>query len=424
MAASEVLSGTRRWAVETGNVEDVLRQLPAGCVQTVVTSPPYWGLRDYGVAGQIGLEKTPEEYVERLVSVFREVARVLRDDGTLWLNLGDSYCTRPNGSVGIASTLGGGMANHAEYRRAHALRKKGAGEGLKHKDLIGVPWMVAFALRDDGWWLRMDNVWHKPNAMPESVTDRPTKVHEYMFLLSKSERYYYDLEAVKEPVTGNSHSRGRGVHPKSAEEQSGIRANKSYSAAVKGLVGNRNLRSVWTVHSKAVDEAHFATYPQKLVEPCIAAGTSAKGACVRCGKPWERIVGEPVPAEGRASGNVERQVADGTDSRLNTHRGSHVPYQPTVRPTLGWWARCVCGESNVVPCIVLDPFVGTGTTVMEALRQGRRALGIELKPEYADTARRRIDSDNPMFNRLGADVAMPSLGIDAETCDDDSEATG
>jgi len=410
-ALQAVLENARTWCVETADVLGGLRRLPDGCVQTCVTSPPYWALRDYDVppttwedgwTGCLGLEPTPQEYVEHVVEVFREVRRVLRDDGTLWLNLGDSYCTRPNGSVGN-STLDGSRSNHTEYRRAHALRKKGATGDLKHKDLVGIPWRVAFALQADGWWLRMDNVWHKPNVMPEPVTDRPTKAHEYVFLLSKSECYYYDSEAVKEPVTGNAHPRGTGVHPKSASADSRIKANENYSAAVRGLVGTRNLRSVWSVATQPVEDAHFATYPPRLVEPCIAAGTSSGGACIECGSPLERVLSEPVPADGRPSGNVERKLADGSDSRMNTHIGRDIPWAPTVRETLGWELACE-HEGDVVPCMVLDPFSGAGTTVMEALRQGRRAIGIEIKQEYVEMARQRIDGDNPMFNRTGLSV--------------------
>jgi len=221
--------------IHHGDVRTILPTLKAGSVQCVVTSPPYWGLRDYGVTGQIGLEPTPEAYVENMVQVFREVKRVLRDDGTVWLNLGDSY----------NSTSGFSRANKQWARKG---RDGGANDKkeikhptLKTKDLIGIPWRVAFALQADGWYLRSDIVWHKPNPMPESVTDRPTKSHEYLFLLTKSVQYYYDAEAVREPAQ---------------DSKSG-----------------RNLRSVWTINPKPYAEAHFATFPEKLVEPCVKAGT-------------------------------------------------------------------------------------------------------------------------------------------------------
>ena len=248
-------------------------------VQCVVTSPPYWGLRDYGTLGQLGLEPTPEEYVANMVEVFREVRRVLRPGGTLWLNLGDSYAASRSGPIG-ASTLMGDK-HHAQHESRKA--KEAAGRpnsrwrfdpwGLKPKDLVGIPWRVAFALQMDGWYLRSDIIWHKPNPMPESVGDRPTKAHEYLFLLTKSERYFYDADAIKEPVSGTAHARGSGVHPKSAPAGSGVRANESFSAAVRELVDERNKRDVWTVASRPYSGAHFATFPEALVEPCIKAGS-------------------------------------------------------------------------------------------------------------------------------------------------------
>lgn len=232
-----------------GDCRAVLRTLPDESVQCIVTSPPYFGLRDYGDAGQIGLEQTPEQYVQEIVGVFREARRVLRHDGTLWLNLGDSYAAARGGTHQPAETLAGGEGGRtAEGERVNRGRRDGynptrnaAAIGLKHKDLIGIPWRVALALQADGWYLRQDVIWHKPNPMPESVTDRFTKAHEYVFLLSKSERYYFDHEAVQEPATG-----ARGV---------------------------RNKRSVWTVATKPFPGAHFATFPPELIRPCVLAGS-------------------------------------------------------------------------------------------------------------------------------------------------------
>src|SRR5690606_20470253 len=204
----------KRNEIYSGDVIETLRSLPGGFVHTCVTSPPYWGLRDYGVEGQIGLEPTPEEYIEKMVEVFREVRRVLRDDGTLWLNLGDSYATKPCGGIG----------SNAKVTATKKAIQKSAGipQGLKPKDLVGIPWRVAFALQADGWYLRSDIIWHKPNAMPESVKDRPTKAHEYIFLLSKSPRYYYDADAIREPFSKNSHPNFKGG--KFGRSDSGIKA--------------------------------------------------------------------------------------------------------------------------------------------------------------------------------------------------------
>ena len=217
-----------------GDARDVLLTLADESVQTVVTSPPYWGLRDYGVNGQIGLEPTPELYVENMVSIFRDVRRVLRSDGTLWLNMGDSYAGSGAG--------GGGNRKGNEHGQHNAVAKKSRPSALpthKPKDLVGIPWRLAFALQADGWYLRCDIIWSKPNPMPESVTDRPTKAHEYIFLLTKSARYYYDAEAIREP--------------------------------------QRNKRSVWEIPTQPYSEAHFATFPEALVRPCILAGTSEAG---------------------------------------------------------------------------------------------------------------------------------------------------
>ena len=254
-----------------GDARDVLLTLADESVQTVVTSPPYGGLRDYGVDGQIGLEPTPELYVENMVSIFREVRRVLRSDGTLWLNMGDSYAGSGAG--------GGGNRKGNEHGQHNAVAKKGRPSALpthKPKDLVGIPWRLAFALQADGWYLRSDIIWSKPNPMPESVQDRPTKAHEYIFLLTKSARYYYDAEAIKETASnaGNAISLGQ----KSFSKRQALGANVLPSG--NGLhdtytvPDRRNKRSVWEIPTQPYSEAHFATFPEALVRPCILAGTS------------------------------------------------------------------------------------------------------------------------------------------------------
>lgn len=244
-----------------GDCLEVMKTLPEKSVQTCVTSPPYWGLRDYGVDGQLGLEKTPDEYVSKMVNVFREVRRVLKDDGTLWLNLGDSYTGSANSGGETTRTC-----QSQPNARGKNLPAK-HGHNLKPKDLVGIPWRVAFALQADGWWLRQDIIWHKPNPMPESVTDRCTKAHEYIFLLSKAERYYYDADAVKEESCKPS-----GVLTLvSSEGKAGTLRNDEGRIHVSD--GKRNRRSVWTVSTRPFKEVHFATYPPKLIEPCILAGS-------------------------------------------------------------------------------------------------------------------------------------------------------
>ena len=365
--------------IHVGNCLDILPTLPAGVARTCVTSPPYFGLRDYGCDGQIGLEASPREFVEALVAVFRQVRRVLADDGTLWLNLGDSYAGSGRGGnpTRETSTLEGSNASQEASRivrtrhdvsaaqREHCPAVRGsrlpaglhetrrqAGaigralvpppSGLKQKDLIGVPWMVAFALREDGWYLRQDIIWAKPNPMPESVTDRCTKSHEYLFLLSKSSRYYFDSEAIAEPlatssierllqptlnsqagsgrVPGKTNGAMKAVARKSSNGHAGMPVQSKLAATTAHAdmqYGSRNKRSVWSVATQPFKEAHFATFPEALIEPCILAGS--------------------------APGDV-----------------------------------------------VLDPFMGAGTTAVVATRLARQYLGCELNPAYADIAERRL----------------------------------
>lgn len=321
--------------IEFGDCRDIMRRwMDEGVkVQTCVTSPPYFGLRDYGHEGQIGLEQTPEDYVAAMVEVFRCVRDVLADDGTLWLNLGDSYAAARGGTHQPAETLAGGKSGKmADGKRVNRSRHEGynptrnaAGIGLKHKDLIGIPWRVAFALQADGWYLRQDIIWHKPNPMPESVRDRCTKAHEYIFLLSKSERYFFDADAIKEPLATSSVDRL--AQPTLAQQIGSSRVPGKTNGNMKAVGNgeNRNRRSVWTVTTKPYKGAHFATYPSDLIKPCVLAGS---------------------------------------------------------RP----------GD------IVLDPFMGSGTTAAVALQNDRQYLGCELNPEYEALQQERIDANRNLFN--------------------------
>ena len=328
-----------------GDCIEGLRTLPDSSVHCCVTSPPYWGLRDYGHDGQIGLESTPEAYVARMVEVFREVRRVLREDGTCWLNLGDSY--------------------------------KGG------KQLVGIPWRVAFALQADGWWLRQDIIWHKPSPMPESVRDRCTKAHEYVFLLTKSERYFYDAEAVSEPAT----NRPCGNTKQTKGGRTGAKMHRT-SANLHQIEPKetRNRRSVWTITTKPYSGAHFATMPPDLVEPCIKAGTSEHGCCPLCGSPWHRLTSRESLKRERPNAYTKRLGANGTgNSCANDVAGVSVK-------TLGWQQSCSCDcpTPSVLPCTVLDPFAGSGTTLAVAAELGRSGIGCELNPEYIVLAEERI----------------------------------
>ena len=256
-----------------GDCIEGMRRLEGQSVNCVVTSPPYFGLRDYGHDGQIGLEETPDAYVAKLVEVFREVRRVLRDDGTVWLNLGDSYANNGTGGNGATGGRDKSTLQSAMPPIGTTPVKKSVPEGLKVKDLIGIPWRVAFALQADGWYLRQDIIWHKPNPMPESVRDRCTKAHEYVFLLSKSQSYHFDADAIKERATSNANDKRRGDGGRYKDVQD------TYGATHCGVSedGKRNKRSVWTVATKPYKGAHFATFPPDLIRPCILAGCPKDG---------------------------------------------------------------------------------------------------------------------------------------------------
>jgi DNA modification methylase len=339
-----------------GDCLESLAELPAATFQTCITSPPYYGLRDYGVNGQIGLEDSLEEHLSALVDVFRAVRRVLRPDATLWLNYGDAY---------------------------------------QDKQLLGLPWRLAFALQADGWWLRSDIIWHKPNPMPSSVTDRPTSSHEYMFLLSPSQKYFYDADAVREPRTSpwlNGQKTGAMWRSGNIDNDHdpGVYSKPGYERR------DRNLRDVWTIPIFGFSAAHFATFPPALVEPCIKAGTSEKGSCPACGAPWRRI----VEATGGSIGNGAWHDHDddiGQGQRVEDGAFNDGTYK---RTTKGWKPTCECPEAPPVPCQVLDPFGGAGTTGLVADRLGRNSTMLELNPEYAELAARRIRDDAPLFTEV------------------------
>ncbi|MBU2167542.1 MAG: site-specific DNA-methyltransferase [Alphaproteobacteria bacterium] len=401
-----------------GDWVDRLRELPDACVHACITSPPYWGLRDYGVEGQLGLEATPGEYVEKLIEGFREVRRVLRDDGVCLLNLGDSYNSQVGNYRGIVqgikgeagSTLTGGMKNLANKAYRYNNRPTNV-PGLKPKDLCGMPWRVALALQADGWWLRSAMPWIKGSSMPESCTDRPASALEYVFLLAKSARYYWDGEAVKvravygrrvvseaKPMKGRKAAsttfwRGAGDLTHEVERgpsQQGVR----YEAAGRnfrntdlyyeslqpphGMIHLGDEPVGLDVNPKGFSEAHFATFPPKLVIPLIKASTSEKGCCPECGKPWERVVERHDP-----EGRLGKGYHDHTDDLARGQRGVFPADGAPTSRTIGWHPACECG-GDPVPCTVLDPFMGAGTVAVVAEQLGRNWLGIELSQAYTD----------------------------------------
>ena len=390
--ATEVLVNARRWGVLVGDCGDSLRSLPAGCVHTCVTSPPYYGLRSYlpkdhpDKAKEIGLEESPESYIARMVAVFREVKRVLRDDGTLWVNIADSYSSgNRSGHGNVTST------KQLTNNWAADARRPPMPPGIKPKDRIGIPHMLAFALRADGWFWRDEIVWSKGSPMPESVRDRTTRSHEFVFLFTKSARYFYDAEAIAERSVstrpaGNKKSVTRGrIGP-----TTGWDARPNPTASVPEF---RNRRSVWRVNAKPYKGSHYATFPPRLVDPCVLAGTSAKGCCPACGAPWVRVV-EKVRRATRP-GAVTKVTGDTmTDGNRDPQR--HV----TSTETVGWEPGCGCGHADTHPCLVLDPFVGSGTTLAVAATHGRRGLGCDLDERNLALISKRMGAVQPLLAGL------------------------
>jgi len=424
-----------RSAVLCGDAIEALYSLPAGFAQTAITSPPYWGLRDYGVRprvwggapgcrhrwgaaergqradmlparkgasrgrlgrderqggagleggrfcgrcdawkGCLGLEPDPDLYVSHLVAVMRAVRRALRADATLWVVIGDSFAANRSYQVpdSIGPDPGGELATRIPV-------------GLKAKDLVGIPWRVAFALQADGWWLRSDIVWQKPNAMPESVRDRPTRAHEFVFLLAPSRSYFYDAEAVREPDRGRRS--GNGYARPARLSYGGAEAPRGQEAEWVGGAG-RNRRSVWTVPTQCFRGAHFATFPEALVEVCVLAGTSPV-ACGTCGAPWRRLVDSR-----RLDGERELHGSWTEGDKPRTGRALQATgfgqWRVEVRrETVGWEAGCEHDDPSG-RCAVLDPFAGAGTTGIVAGRHGRDFTGVELSGAYARMARRRL----------------------------------
>ena len=427
--------------------------LPDKSVHMCVTSPPYWGLRDYGL-GQwqggdaecghqterysrewidnkngkvypgkletvsasngvcphcgavntpagIGLEPTLGEWVANVVAVMREVRRVLRDDGTCWLNLGDAYCnTNPRGHYGDQGDLSTG--SHGENIKRNLTGLPGP------KNLMGQPWRVAFALQDDGWILRSAIVWHKPNPMPESVTDRPTNAYEMLFLLAKQGRYFYDMESVREdqsPLTLQANPQGfqRAAQPKASTAETGtVRSNTSFTNSTLSAVvpGGRNARNVWTIPTQGRPDAHFATFPNELPRRCILAGTSERGVCADCGAPWVRQT-EKEYKGGHHIKQTERVITGEAGSRgSNWSRSGMQADGGYQTQTLGWQPTCGC-NADCQPATVLDPFAGSGTTLAVAQSLGRKSIGLDLNPEYLEIAKRYINRADGITLSLG-----------------------
>ena len=419
-----------------GDALDRLRELPDGSVHCCVTSPPYWGLRSYeGGAGMIGLEPTFESHLERLVAVFREVRRVLRPDGTCWLNYGDAYARGEGrgGSGGLCGTKQGTNAGSQTVR-------PGPLGGLKPKDLLMMPARVALALQQPhlrcrgcgnvahalkwgmwpngrricpgcekskgadietpGWWVRSKVIWHKKNPMPESCTDRPTSSYEEMLLLTKASRYFYDADAVRVPsVTGDSR---RPYTSEGAWELDGRPTEQRHGGEQRETdASHANLRNVWTIPTHGFPDAHFATFPPALVEIPIKAGTSARGVCATCGAPWVRETNTTHENPGNRTTNGQRSV----ENRAQT-AGFEVRREKRVETT-GWAPSCACGAATV-PATVLDPFCGSGTVGLVAERLQRDAILIDISATYAQMAEKRIRADAPLLTDVTITKATPA----------------
>lgn len=383
------------WRILTGDAREQLRALESESVHCCVTSPPYFGLRDYGHDDQIGLEATPEEYVSALVAVFAEVRRVLRPDGTLWCNLGDSYAARARGSDrgwerSRLSNPGSLQKAQAASLRGTGERHRGKGSGIKEKDLIGVPWMVAFALRTDGWWLRQEVIWHKRAPMPESVLDRCIRAHEQVFMLSKGPRYFYDAHSLCEQDAGVASGNGFGR----PERLSYVDDGTPRGSDEQWLPG-RNRRSVWTLGPEPFPDAHFAVMPTALATDMVLAGT-APCVCSSCGASWTHIIERRRMLDGEHP--VERAWGSPEDPyRLPANGIGHWRIT-TETLDCGWEPSCSCG-AQAAPAVVLDPFAGAGTTGIAAVRHGRAFIGIEINPDYARLARDRIETDVRLGHR-------------------------
>lgn len=410
-----------------GDARIKLADLADASVSCAITSTPYYGLRDYLCDDQIGQEETPEEFVSSLVAVFREVRRVLHPTGTLWLNIGDSYASSAKNRTEQQATSGTTLTGKLDGQLAILKQKNKVTGDLKAKDLIGVPWMLAFALRADGWWLRQCMPWLKRNAMPESTRDRPTNSVEQVFLFSKSASYFYDYAAVlrtmaessgprlaqdSERANGGAKTNGamkavrgdkqRGHSRRHAgfndrwdamdrDEQCGSRAWRNSDLFFEsltyphGVVGTDEEMVAFDIPTSGYKEAHFATYPPRLVIPMIQAGSSERGVCPKCMAPWERITEQTQLIRERPNDYTKRTGEEGTgNSCANSVAGVEVK-------TLGWEPTCQCGEQPQ-PAIILDPFLGSGTTAQMARSLGRSSVGIELNPAYADLARKRTAS--------------------------------
>lgn len=436
--------------VHLGNAIHLLKLIEPKSVNTCVSSPPYYALRDYGIEPTIfpaiiytmfgfkikvkpmtvclGLEPTPQDFIGHLIYIYRLVREGLADDGTIWVNMGDSYSAakkkRTDEQAVRKSNLNGGKGTQLSCVNQQS--KIFTGTGIKAKDMLGIPWMLAFALREDGWYLRQDIIWHKKNCMPESCRDRCTKNHEYIFLLSKSNKYYFDNEAIKTISLGDNRSiggwadsgdhsalawanekgQGRGRSPREGVDvRGGNQGNGNIPKINKRdteVTGYANKRSVWTIATQGFSEAHFATFPEKLIEDCIKAGTSEYGHCKCCGKPYYRIIESELvrgPKSPKASTVTLRAAeADTLNAGSNRLKDGHVSGCVKTSNTTGWQKSCKCDTTEIRPGRVLDMFSGSGTTAIVSVKLHRDFYAIEQNPKYVVISDKRMHKELGLFN--------------------------
>ncbi len=377
-----------------GDALEVLRTLPSACVQMVCTSPPYYCLRSYlpnehqDKHLEIGLEETPQEYVARLVKVFREVHRVLRPDGSLWINIGDTYAN---------DQKYGGHSSGKHQLALHQVERPRRYTGLPAKNLLGIPWRLALALQDDGWILRQDIIWSKVNPLPESVQDRPSRSHEYVFLFTKRPKYFYDADAIRTPLKAKTLTTFGCRHQALGNDDLGKVKSDNWGKSIEehqprlngdGEMAGANAKSVWEIASEPFPCAHFAVMPSELARRCILAGSSPL-ACEHCRTPWQR---RSIP-----TGHVNRREAAHVPGNSSTKTDS-TGWAPTRLTTLTWEPTCACSNSTGSgKCIILDPFLGAGTVALVALQQKRDFIGIELNADYIEMAKKRIEVVQPVL---------------------------
>ncbi len=370
-----------------GDVFDKIKELEDNSIDCVVTSPPYWGLRDYGVSGQLGLEPTYQEHIQNIVKLFKVIKPKLKDSATVWLNYGDSYAATINGTK---------VKDIKNDDRKFVDKPFCTIQGsIKPKDLVMIPNRIAIALQDDGWWIRSEIIWHKPNPMPESVKDRPTNCHEKIWLITKNKKYYYDAEAVREPCQNETIKRmtlGNKGKIGNNKNSTGWKQLNNYwgsEQSVKDANKGRNRRNVWTITTKPFKDAHFATFPKDLIEPCIKAGCPEK-VCVKCGKPqikeFYRDKSTLLVKRNKRDGDGDRAVGGVYQKWLEEN-----PPEITTKPS------CNC-NADFKPGVVLDPFGGSGTTGIVAVENNRKAILIELNKEYIHIAKKRINKELGLFN--------------------------